>query len=1073
MSLMRSLRTHFDIALQNIGMCPFHDIAPPNAYIIYDMNGGKYFVTYKDYSGFVNSYLTGPLPSMPHSLTMDLNVALSHIICLDIDIRHTLGGMDPSLFVESYVREILIPKVKNVFDNGGFDHFTLILAKGRTGGLHVYLPEFYIYNDDYEYLCEYVLSELSIATESIAFRLDTPTNFNLSYASKPECPPYEPYQVVYVETRTDTTIVIGMDELEHDFKRAKSAFKKKSWNTGSFFRVLLNSSFIGAQTFIRRAMMPVLNDCTFTSQKVSFNTVITAQVDERCEEVAVLGLVQGDEVSKKYVYKRGHLLKKDGKQMYNYLNLHSLHINHLNSRIVAIKRWLKRFEKQKVQIKADCFADLNRKLKQQNSILRDMESPLREILVYRDGFYFVPVFYALCKYFDIDSVELCLRLQSLVDGETHKWQRKMSDIDPSVIATASKDFTYHTILYCSTNMHEPTDSLDKKIEFVLFSVEAEIDQSIDQNQVCQIIVNVMKLYFPARSSMKKRCMWNPVKNQWQDCSDSEYRHMINTLFVHLKNFWEKKFDGENFPVKPDIVAVINCLVCANDFIAQAEMTADDRKWILRTQEGVLDLLTGHVGGIVPEHFLSTKVMLPAVPVVSKLINDELLIEVFKKLWEETFLEKYLEKLKAKENADYLMSLKTALTEENVSLRKSVASDSLLVFYVDLCKYLRFNYEEMKFFATTLATNLTATNYGKYVFILQGEANNGKSRLLNTMQNAFAQYAAAISSSTLTHMRTKGNLQPDIALNVFSCRIMTVEELAGPIDENYIKILTGNSSVSARALYENNRTGIPTAKLWASTNKTPPCTATTAFCDRILPFPFSAKFVEEAPEIARDQIEVGMFKPSRDESSMKSSTLGMFLHSYFFHSQEFSRADGLLAYPPIPESIREFRKEYLKITDVYSQFKSFADIQEIPGEYVTIHDLRSAIRQFLTYTRLNRRYMDEEIINRFNEEYRSKIFYSDDVLSDEESENSDSDDDADEIVGETAQGEGTLDEETNSRKKPRLDETADKTQNEIMNETRNEGTLKRKLSEESNSQKKQRLSYECYRDIIIKNLKKKS
>ncbi|GFR10343.1 SF3 helicase domain-containing protein [Trichonephila clavata] len=90
-----------------------------------------------------------------------------------------------------------------------------------------------------------------------------------------------------------------------------------------------------------------------------------------------------------------------------------------------------------------------------------------------------------------------------------------------------------------------------------------------------------------------------------------------------------------------------------------------------------------------------------------------------------------------------------------------------------------------------------------------------------------------------------NATPDLASTPFNCRIVTTEELEGKLNENRVKQITGNSCVTFRNTYESSQGGIPTAKLFTTTNNLPDCRATEAFQDRVVAIPFMSRFVNDS------------------------------------------------------------------------------------------------------------------------------------------------------------------------------------------------------------------------------------
>ncbi|GBM91812.1 hypothetical protein AVEN_15693-1 [Araneus ventricosus] len=252
--------------------------------------------------------------------------------------------------------------------------------------------------------------------------------------------------------------------------------------------------------------------------------------------------------------------------------------------------------------------------------------------------------------------------------------------------------------------------------------------------------------------------------------------------------------------------------------------------------------------------------------------------------------------------------------------------------------------------------------------IEGVTGNGKSKFFEMITKVFCTYSQSIRNVNL--QSGKGiSAQPEIASSLFRKRIIVIEELSGKIDENLIKELTGDSQTSFRNLYEQNLGGRPTAKLIASTNSTPICTATEAFRARIITFPFNSTFVDFRDSLkTSEQVEHDRYKLERGDFIVDESFLGFFCLIYIHLFKNISFEDGYLHLRPEPLNMREFKEYYLSMTSLYKQFKQYADVQSLTGELTTVGDLLSAIRQFLVETKRVGTVKDEEIVIKFDEEY---------------------------------------------------------------------------------------------------------
>ncbi len=60
------------------------------------------------------------------------------------------------------------------------------------------------------------------------------------------------------------------------------------------------------------------------------------------------------------------------------------------------------------------------------------------------------------------------------------------------------------------------------------------------------------------------------------------------------------------------------------------------------------------------------------------------------------------------------------------------AESMLEFYINLCKYMSFEYDMIMYMLDILASIFIATNYKRKFFVLKGLTCNGKSKLFELM-----------------------------------------------------------------------------------------------------------------------------------------------------------------------------------------------------------------------------------------------------------------------------------------------------------------------------------------------------
>ena len=108
-----------------------------------------------------------------------------------------------------------------------------------------------------------------------------------------------------------------------------------------------------------------------------------------------------------------------------------------------------------------------------------------------------------------------------------------------------------------------------------------------------------------------------------------------------------------------------------------------------------------------------------------------------------------------------------------------------------------------------------------MFILLGNGQNGKSVLLNVLNDVFGTYAMNIQPQTIAVKGTSGGANQDIARLQGARFVTTTEPNRGmKLDEGVVKQITGGDTVTARFLYGKEFEYSPEFKLWMATNYKP-------------------------------------------------------------------------------------------------------------------------------------------------------------------------------------------------------------------------------------------------------------
>lgn len=938
--------------------------APPDSILIYNMagtNGGIGYVNRKDYNLFCKYYIEANSFSKHH--TMDLAFAKYHSLVLDIDFKGYFTNMDISNYMSVYLK----PTLKSLFDE--LPCFTFISATRPHGGLHIHLCELLISHDDYIQFCKQLQHRMNVKFQTYEVNVDIPINFTLSTASKPGVMPYKPFNIWFIDPTTDICLPLS-DNASYMREHKKMKFKKRKSNSNSIFRKLIVFPYEQIMKEVLNCMMPYVVFTGIEPIKITYQTIISSEMVTEYQQICDISYENGYF----YVFKSNKLNFKalDWLSVYNYFNNQCCRIKMIDTENYALTYWLKSM-KTSIVTQKDIFQKINQMIKDDSGYWRNDPHPLRTIMKHHEGLYFLPVFYALCKLIDKSPHNILNYFTGIC---MDKLINRLKLIDEKLLKDVAEKFTKETILYCASNVriNDSTDDVQDKIDCVIEDTKETVLLCRSKLDFQDIIRKIIKRYTPIvigtyQHSSKKsaRLLWNVWIEHWQEITIDDFINHVQVINNRIEYFFEKNKKCTNIFTKLQINTFARCLYGVAN-LERKEIAMDQHKFHLKTRAGILDLLTGHVGATVPEFFMSNK----SINIdfsryeLNHLYDDPELIQIYQLITSKTFFRKFLKYALTDVSDDYFDIIKI-VSEEYGMNPDSKYLDSVLNFYCHLCKYMSFEYDMVIYMLYIISSIFIATNYYRHFFIFQGNTKNGKSKFFELIDKVFGSYCHSIRSINLQSSKNSSGPQPELATSLHSCRIISVEELASKIDENLIKILTGNSQVNCRMLYETHAGGIPTAKVFASTNNPPECTATEAFKERVLAIPFASSFSENAPLSISQQIMDNVYKIDLSDNVVRNSFVGMFILAYCNLVQNFDHETGLVNLPPTPVMMTEFKEDYLKMTDIFAQFKQYADLQIIPDTKLLYTDLVSAVRKFLINTK-NHLSLESIILKRFDEEF---------------------------------------------------------------------------------------------------------
>lgn len=150
-----------------------------------------------------------------------------------------------------------------------------------------------------------------------------------------------------------------------------------------------------------------------------------------------------------------------------------------------------------------------------------------------------------------------------------------------------------------------------------------------------------------------------------------------------------------------------------------------------------------------------------------------------------------------------------------------------------------------FFQRAAGYSATGSARERKLIIPHGSGKNGKSVALQALKNVLGEYAATTPPELFMVQRSGGSNETEIAA-LLGARFVFSSETneGGNLAESVIKRLTGGESVSARFLYGNHFSFLPTFTPWLATNHRPVIRGSDhAIWDRIALLPFNVRVAD--------------------------------------------------------------------------------------------------------------------------------------------------------------------------------------------------------------------------------------
>jgi putative DNA primase/helicase len=213
-----------------------------------------------------------------------------------------------------------------------------------------------------------------------------------------------------------------------------------------------------------------------------------------------------------------------------------------------------------------------------------------------------------------------------------------------------------------------------------------------------------------------------------------------------------------------------------------------------------------------------------------------------------------------------------------------------------------NPEVRAFLQRSVGYSLTDETRERCFWILHGIGRNGKTTLINAIRAVLGDYAMATRATTLMVKKFGDDKRNDVAILRGARFVSATESEEGEhLAAALVKELTGQDPVTARLLYCENFSFVPTFKIWLATNHKPTIrSGDPAIWDRVFLVPFEVRISEEQVDhTLADQL-------AREASGILNWAIAGF---------EEWKAGGLRP----PEEVREATATYREEMDTLRQF----------------------------------------------------------------------------------------------------------------------------------------------------------
>jgi len=213
----------------------------------------------------------------------------------------------------------------------------------------------------------------------------------------------------------------------------------------------------------------------------------------------------------------------------------------------------------------------------------------------------------------------------------------------------------------------------------------------------------------------------------------------------------------------------------------------------------------------------------------------------------------------------------------------------------------------------MATCLHGENEQQKLLVFTGEGGNGKSLLIQLLEDSLGDYTCALDVGYVTQKRQRSSQASPGVMELRGRRLGVIHEPdeGDTLNMGIVKALTGNDKIKARNLFENDITFRNKAKLIMLCNALPtPSSQDDGVWRRIRAVHFPIQFVDNPTEENERKKDITL---DTKIPKWRQAFINLLI-AYYYKLK--TQLNGVI---PEPEEVRDFTNEYRQRTNIFLEF----------------------------------------------------------------------------------------------------------------------------------------------------------